>query len=160
MPAEALLTDLLAALPVPALAIDGNERIIAVNDAAGGIVTAGSGALGRHFVTVLRQPGLVDAVEQSLSDGKPRSATYLAGDVGKELTYAVSLRAIGAARILLLTFQDITHEAEAGQMRRDFVANVSHELRTPLTALMGFIETLSGPARDDPAARVPRTRCS
>ena len=153
MPAEALLTDLLAALPVPALALDGNERIIAVNDAAGGIVTAGSGALGRHFVTVLRQPGLVDAVEQSLSDGKPRSATYLAGDVGKELTYAVSLRAIGAARILLLTFQDITHEAEAGQMRRDFVANVSHELRTPLTALMGFIETLSGPARDDPAAR-------
>ncbi|MGB7243806.1 MAG: ATP-binding protein, partial [Sulfitobacter sp.] len=30
---------------------------------------------------------------------------------------------------------------------------VSHELRTPLTALMGFIETLRGPARDDPAAR-------
>ena len=38
-------------------------------------------------------------------------------------------------------------------MRRDFVANVSHELRTPLTALMGFIETLSGPAKDDPEAR-------
>ena len=42
---------------------------------------------------------------------------------------------------------------EAGQIRRDFVANVSHELRTPLTALMGFIETLRGAARDDPAAR-------
>mgnify|MGYP001949892469 CR=1 FL=1 len=38
-------------------------------------------------------------------------------------------------------------------IRRDFVANVSHELRTPLTALMGFIETLGGPARDDEAAR-------
>jgi two-component system phosphate regulon sensor histidine kinase PhoR len=38
-------------------------------------------------------------------------------------------------------------------MRRDFVANVSHELRTPLTALMGFIETLRGPAREDAAAR-------
>ena len=37
-------------------------------------------------------------------------------------------------------------------MRRDFVANVSHELRTPLTALMGFIETLRGPARNDAAA--------
>src|SRR5690606_24548612 len=32
-------------------------------------------------------------------------------------------------------------------------ANVSHELRTPLTALMGFIETLRGPARNDLAAR-------
>ena len=38
-------------------------------------------------------------------------------------------------------------------VRRDFVANVSHELRTPLTALMGFIETLQGPARNDAAAR-------
>jgi len=33
------------------------------------------------------------------------------------------------------------------------VANVSHELRTPLTSMMGFIETLRGPAKDDVAAR-------
>ena len=38
-------------------------------------------------------------------------------------------------------------------MRADFVANASHELRTPLASLLGFIETLQGPARDDPAAR-------
>jgi two-component system phosphate regulon sensor histidine kinase PhoR len=38
-------------------------------------------------------------------------------------------------------------------MRRNFIANVSHELRTPLTAVMGFIETLRGPARDDAKAR-------
>src|SRR3546814_16879207 len=38
-------------------------------------------------------------------------------------------------------------------MRADFVANVSHELRTPLASLLGFIETLRGPARDDVAAR-------
>jgi two-component system, OmpR family, phosphate regulon sensor histidine kinase PhoR len=39
------------------------------------------------------------------------------------------------------------------RMRSDFVANASHELRTPLTALRGFIDTLAGPAKDDPAAR-------
>ena len=39
------------------------------------------------------------------------------------------------------------------RMRSDFVANASHELRTPLAALSGFIETLAGPARDDPEAR-------
>ncbi len=38
-------------------------------------------------------------------------------------------------------------------MRSDFVANVSHELRSPLTSLRGFIETLEGAARNDPAAR-------
>jgi two-component system phosphate regulon sensor histidine kinase PhoR len=38
-------------------------------------------------------------------------------------------------------------------MRADFVANASHELRTPLASLLGFVETLQGPARDDPQAR-------
>jgi two-component system phosphate regulon sensor histidine kinase PhoR len=38
-------------------------------------------------------------------------------------------------------------------MRADFVANASHELRTPLAALLGFIETLQGPAKNDPVAR-------
>jgi two-component system, OmpR family, phosphate regulon sensor histidine kinase PhoR len=39
------------------------------------------------------------------------------------------------------------------EMRADFIANASHELRTPLAALLGFIETLQGSAKDDPAAR-------
>jgi two-component system phosphate regulon sensor histidine kinase PhoR len=38
-------------------------------------------------------------------------------------------------------------------MRADFIANAGHELKTPLAALIGFIETLRGPARDDGAAR-------
>jgi two-component system phosphate regulon sensor histidine kinase PhoR len=38
-------------------------------------------------------------------------------------------------------------------MRVDFVANVSHELRTPLTSVLGFVETLQGPARNDPVAQ-------
>jgi two-component system phosphate regulon sensor histidine kinase PhoR len=37
-------------------------------------------------------------------------------------------------------------------MMSDFVANASHEIRTPLTTVRGLIETLRGPARDDPAA--------
>lgn len=52
-----------------------------------------------------------------------------------------------------ISIEDRSRDGETEQMRRDFVANVSHELRTPLTALMGFIETLRGPARNDPAAR-------
>ncbi|MCC7259959.1 MAG: PAS domain-containing protein [Alphaproteobacteria bacterium] len=54
---------------------------------------------------------------------------------------------------LIVTLQDITELKRTEQMRADFVANASHEIRTPLASLIGFIETLQGPAKDDPAAR-------
>ncbi|MBN9335890.1 ATP-binding protein, partial [Devosia sp.] len=38
-------------------------------------------------------------------------------------------------------------------MRTDFIANASHELRTPLASLLGFIDTLLGPAARDTVAR-------
>ena len=57
------------------------------------------------------------------------------------------------AELLLLTFNDLTPLRRVEEMRADFVANASHELRTPLAALLGFIETLQGPARNDPVAR-------
>ncbi len=54
---------------------------------------------------------------------------------------------------MLITFHDLTPLRRVEEMRADFVANASHELRTPLAALLGFIDTLQGPAKDDPAAR-------
>jgi two-component system phosphate regulon sensor histidine kinase PhoR len=48
---------------------------------------------------------------------------------------------------------DLTEHKRIDRIRVDFVANASHELRTPLASLVGFIETLQGPARDDTAAR-------
>ena len=54
---------------------------------------------------------------------------------------------------MVITVHDLTPIRRVEEMRADFVANVSHELRTPLAALTGFIDTLQGPARDDPAAR-------
>ena len=35
------------------------------------------------------------------------------------------------------------------KIRQDFVENVSHELRSPISSLIGFIETIQGPAKDD-----------
>ena len=65
-----LLPDLLAALPLPTLAIDRAERIVAMNAAAQALV--GAAALDRHYINVLRQPTLVDAVEQCQRDGTPQ----------------------------------------------------------------------------------------
>ena len=47
----------------------------------------------------------------------------------------------------------IPREKQAEGMRADFVANVSHELRSPLASLIGFVETLRGPAKDDREAQ-------
>ncbi len=59
----------------------------------------------------------------------------------------------GSEARAIVSLEDISHIREAEQMRIDFVANVSHELRSPLTSLSGFIETLQGAAKDDPAAQ-------
>lgn len=146
---------MLASIPFPSLAIDSAERIIAAN--ADALTLIGGQAVGMNYVTILRQPALLDTVEATLRDGMARTARYLANDGAQDTTYQVSCRAVpdvgqGGIRITVLVFEDVTLVEQAGQMRRDFIANVSHELRTPLTALMGFIETLRGPAREDRTA--------
>lgn len=151
MPETVRLADLIAALPLPTLAINRQERIFAMNAAA--VDLFGAAAMDRHFVTALRQPGLVDAVESCLQDQTPRQAEFLTGDAGAATTFEVTLKTVQPTGALIVSFQDMSDRAEAGQARRDFVANVSHELRTPLTSLTGFIETLRGPAREDAAAR-------
>ncbi|MEM9578769.1 MAG: ATP-binding protein [Pseudomonadota bacterium] len=141
----------LDALPIPALAIDDGQRIAAANVEARQLI--GEGIEGRNFVTILRQPFLINAIEAALQDGAPRVSRYLTQNGIDDATYEVTMRVAPGLDVLVVSFVDLTHLEQAGQMRRDFVANVSHELRTPLTALMGFIETLRGPARDDEVAR-------
>jgi two-component system phosphate regulon sensor histidine kinase PhoR len=55
--------------------------------------------------------------------------------------------------LAVVALHDVTELTRVERMRADFVANASHELRTPLAALLGFIETLQGPAKDDAEAR-------
>ncbi|TIQ39765.1 MAG: two-component sensor histidine kinase, partial [Mesorhizobium sp.] len=58
-----------------------------------------------------------------------------------------------ATDLYVLVFKDQSEARRIDRMRADFIANASHELRTPLASIAGFIETLRGPARSDPAAR-------
>lgn len=150
------LEEIVTAIPMPALMVDQTERIIAVNTEAKTLL--GQNILQRHFATILRQPQVIEAIEQSLRTKGTSNTRHLSNDGAQDTTFEVQCRymnGVGAVSggALLAVFQDVTHVEQANQMRRDFVANVSHELRTPLTALMGFIETLRGPARDDEAAR-------
>jgi len=149
---------LLLAVPMPLILIGRDERVVAANDMARKIF-AGA-APGRHYTGALRAPELVDCVETALRAGQSASVRHLATDRGRDVTWRVMAAPVspagdkaGEGAEVLVSFEDISEIEAAGRMRRDFVANVSHELKTPLTALTGFIETLRGPARDDPAAR-------
>jgi two-component system phosphate regulon sensor histidine kinase PhoR len=133
--------------------IGPDDRIIAANPAGEAIL--GADQIGRQYAIALRQPALLAVIEAALHQGVGGLARYVILGPSHEVTYMVSVTAVpdtdgnGA----LCAFQDITEQELISQFRRDFIANVSHELRTPLTTLMGFIETLKGAARDDPAAR-------
>ena len=146
-------SDILKVLGIPAVLIAPDDRIFAVNAAAESLL--GKNIEGRHYITALRQPTLLDMIEQVRRDGTQRDTRYMTNDGQHDITYRVTAGAVpmqGQTGILV-SFEDITPMEQAGQMRRDFVANVSHELRTPLTALLGFIETLQGPARNDVKAQ-------
>lgn len=150
-----MIEALLEALLEPALLLDATGRVALANGAAR--ERLGVWVLGQSYVSVLRQPALLAPVEDAFADAKPGTArfTHSTGEVETLFDVAVTPLSPGPGmrRQVLLVFRDVS-EARAGDaMRRDFVANVSHELKTPLTAVMGFIETLQGPARDDDKAR-------
>ncbi|MGR3501334.1 ATP-binding protein [Pseudaestuariivita sp.] len=150
--AEDRAPQLLEALPVAALLIGSGERIDHANATARQIL--GDSIVGRHFITALRQPAILSAIE-AVFRGQPRQVCGFRGSDGvHDVSYEATVDALwdGLDRQVIVSFQDTTPLQHAGQMRRDFVANVSHELRTPLTALIGYIETLQGPGKDDPRA--------
>jgi two-component system, OmpR family, phosphate regulon sensor histidine kinase PhoR len=105
---------------------------------------------------VLRSPGVRGAIERALATNQSQTAeVVLRVPVPRDL-YATVVPmdpplADGGQALLVLS--DRTRERMVERMRADFVANVSHELRTPLASLIGFVETLRGPAADDPPAQ-------
>lgn len=146
---DELLTSVIEALPVPTLLIGPDERVSASNPAVHQLL--GPDLVGKHHIAVLRQPAVLDAIGEVRRSGTTVKTRFIGREVDKDTTYRVVVAP--AKDNVVLSFEDQTATTDAGRMRRDFVANVSHELRTPLTALLGFIETLGGAARNDAAAR-------
>lgn len=141
--------DVLDAVPLPMAIIGADARITAINQPMQTLL--GADLTGRNHVTALRQPAVLDAIANALSAKIKQTARYLGRDGQRDTIYDVTATPFGGG--VIVVFEDQSAMTEVGQLRRDFVANVSHELRTPLTALIGFIETLQGPARNDPAAQ-------
>jgi two-component system, OmpR family, phosphate regulon sensor histidine kinase PhoR len=144
----------LDSLPDPLIMLDNRLRIARVNIAAGEILA--EGAAGRELSAVLRVPALLDGAQSVLRRGGGARVEFeLASPVKRAFVGRIERLADFASdeAALIIVLHDVTTEKRAEQMRADFVANASHELRTPLATLLGFIETLLGPASDDERAR-------
>ncbi len=139
------------ALPAPALLLDASGTILAANDAA--TSTFGPMRRGDALSASLRVPEVLGAI-RAAADGKPHEIEFTERVPVERtfLAYVSPIASVSQPGLLLLTFDDLTAARRLDEMRADFVANASHELRTPLASLSGFIETLQGPARNDPAA--------
>jgi two-component system phosphate regulon sensor histidine kinase PhoR len=107
----------------------------------------------------LRSPEIITALRQAISTLEPQRVSFHDhGPVDRWMELSIAPVTVptmfgGKDTCMLMTFHDQTPLRRIEEMRADFVANASHELRTPLAALSGFIDTLQGPARDDPKAR-------
>lgn len=155
---------ILDGLPDPLIAVDRARRITQINARARALFGVEGGE--RNIAIVLRQPQLLAALDAALQQ---RSAPplepatveiVLSGKVERILqAHVAPLPGDGAAggtavdgagrTAALMVFHDVTALRRSEQMRGDFVANASHELKTPISTLIGFIETLRGPAKDD-----------
>ncbi|WP_147440298.1 ATP-binding protein [Notoacmeibacter ruber] len=143
-------TDVIEAVPIPLIVVDGDRHILELNGPAQSLF--GAAMVGRHYMTVIREPFCVQQVEAAIN-GRPSQAAELRRPIDeKERIFSLTASPRNeAGAVIALIDQTEAHDAE--RMRSDFVANVSHELKTPLTALSGLIETLSGAAQNDAEAR-------
>ncbi|HEX8828124.1 MAG TPA: ATP-binding protein, partial [Xanthobacteraceae bacterium] len=155
-PDDDLLRAVVAGLPDPVVALDRDGRVLAVNDRARRLAPALR--QGEPVALALRMPELIEAIGRAAAEGKEQRVVYFERvplDRWYETIVMPVKRAATATSpdFVLMTFHDLTPLRRVEEMRADFVANASHELRTPLAALLGFIETLQGSAREDSKAR-------
>ena len=108
---------------------------------------------------ILRAPEVGEAISRALSTGTAATVTFYER-VPADRWFEARVSPLGdvaglprKAPVFLVLLRDLTEAQRVERMRVDFVANASHELRTPLASVTGFIETLQGPARNDPDAR-------
>src|SRR5215467_4826976 len=155
-PQAHLIEQIIGGLPSAAIVLDREGRVVAFNEAATGIAPALS--RGELALIGLRMPELVDAVRRAARRREPQRVEFfervpLVRWFEAFVTPVRLTGGEGTVDLLLMTFNDLTPLRRVEEMRADFIANASHELRTPLAALLGFVETLQGPAKDDAAAR-------
>ena len=136
------------AIAEPLLVI-ANHHVEAANSGARELL--GQHILGEDVRVAIRHPAAAERLMDP-QDGVDGGAIYLVGLGTREQRWEMRIRNLDDGRRVVHLI-DRTGSYAAERMRVDFVANASHELRTPLASLLGYVETLSDEAGEDPEIR-------
>jgi two-component system phosphate regulon sensor histidine kinase PhoR len=147
----------LGALDMPVFVVGEDVIVLYQNKAAE--KTFGVLAPGSHLSALLRSPGILDMVRETIATDEPNQIEH-SERLPSERVFILRVAPVNlgqpvapSGKLYVLSFRDVSELRRIDRMRSDFVANASHELRTPLASLRGFIETMQGPARADQAAK-------
>ena len=154
---ETVITEreiLVDTLPDILIMTNDDKVIVRTNRAARSIF--GQNLAQRHLREVIPNEKLMNAINVVIQDYTGQAIEFhLAEPTPRDFQAIIERFPIPSENgiSIVITLTDITQQKRIQHMRADFVANASHEIRTPLASIIGFIETLRGPAKDDPVAR-------
>jgi len=116
---------------------------------------------GQNITNLIRSPIVLETLENVYKNKKtkiieynseygqnlsPRSTNFYNVEISYEKNH---LQLTNTKDNYVILMKNITPLKNIEKVRSSFIANVSHELKTPLATIMGFLETIRGPAKDD-----------
>ena len=146
----------LDAMADPALVLDGSGTVLHHNPLVADFYPRVR--VGQDITLLSREPALLAAIDQARHSDE-RTVVHLHDRVPVTRRMSAFISRIGTdepqsgSSAILVVLRDLTDQEKHAQMRSDFIAHASHELRTPLASLKLIVETLQGPARQDPDKR-------
>ncbi len=145
------LVTILSGLVEGVIAIDEEQNIIHINEAAETALRLHSSSKGQSVWTSINNIEIHEILENIFNQGGisrnqvriPGGAKETVLDVyGAALSSPSSPNRPDKKHGAILVLHDVSDLEMLENVRRDFVTNASHELKTPLTAIRGIIETI------------------